>query len=187
MRIFYVLYFTSITYLLAVTMPEFQGRWSSLCNNILSLIHHIRSSTSAAFLFAIATDPPSAAGPFSSMGGIDVCRVSTFGIDDTCHPFDAPIAYTPTLIFNTPATRTVSAIAAAPVAYNLVPYKDMFFMQPEIEIGLRKSKGSNSRQGGIPSNVEPIHILDLLSSAVSTLIIVQLLMVRKVAFGSQLL
>ena len=182
MRMFHVLYFTFVTYLLAVTMPESQGRWSSLYNSTLSLICYIRTATSAALIryhFALVTNPLSAENSFSPVGGVGICLVSAFGIDSTCHPLDVPIAPTPTLVFNTPATRTVSATAASPIVYNSVSYKDMFSTQPEIECGIRRSKASKSKLGGTPSNVQPAHFLDLLSTVTSTAIVVHLLMVRK--------
>lgn len=186
---FYVLYFTFITYLLAATMPESQGRWSSLYNDTLSLICYIRLATSTALLqyrFAAVTNPLLAGNSLSPVGGVDVCLVSFFGINSTCHPLDVPTTPTPTLVLNTPVTRTVSAIAASPILYDPVPYKDMFPTQPEIKIGLRKSQGSESKQGGIRSNVEPTRPSDFLSTATSTMIVLQLLMVREAFFDSLL-
>lgn len=181
MRILYVLYFTSITYLLAATITESQGRWTSLYDSILTLVCYVRSATSAKLLrysFAIVTNLLSVENSLSSVRGVDVCRVSAFGTDSTCHPLDVSITPTPTLVFNTPTTRTVSAIAASPIAYNPIPYKDMYSTQLEIKTGLRKSKERRSKNGGIPSNVETTSFLDSLSTAASTIIIVQLLMVR---------
>jgi hypothetical protein len=179
MRTFYVLNFAFIAYLLAVTMPESQGRWYCLYDNALSSIRYIRSATSATLLrchLGILTNPLSVENPLSSVGGVGACRGAAFGIDITCHPLDFSIIPTPTLLLDSSATRTLSAIAASPVVYGLVPYEDMFPTRPKIKTGLRKE--SKSREG------RPIHLLDLFSTVASTTIVVQLLMVRKVTFDS---
>lgn len=181
MRTFSVLYLSFIIYLLAITMPESQRCWSCLNENVLSLIRYIRSATPARLLqchFGNTNNSISAEAPFSSVGGIDVCRVSAFEIDSICHPLDAPIVPTPTHLLDISATRTVSAIAPSPVAYCLVPYEDMFPTQPKIKIRSRKSK--ESRQGGVPSDVEQNNLFALLCATISTMIVVQFLMVRKV-------
>jgi hypothetical protein len=99
MKIFYALYFTLVAYWLATNMPESQGRWLALCKDVVSLISY---------------------NHFSWTGGFDACWLSPFGIDGTCHPLDIPITPTPTIVLNESATHTVSAIAASPVALNLV-------------------------------------------------------------------
>ena len=183
MQIFHVLYFTFIAYLLAVTIPESQGRWLALCQGTLSLISYIRLTASATILpyrLAIVTNPLPAEKSFPSMGKNDVCWLSPFGIYGICHPLDTPSTPTPTVVLNTPATRTSSAIAASPIGYKLTLYEDTFFARPNTKNAPRKSKGYKSRQGGIPSNVESIGPLDLLSTITSTMIIVQFLMVRRV-------
>ncbi|KAF9644666.1 hypothetical protein BDM02DRAFT_3190374 [Thelephora ganbajun] len=180
MQIFYVFYFTLVTYLLAMTMPESQGRWPTLYEDVLSLISYTHWTTSAVLFpyhFVIVMNSVSVENLFSSMGEIDVCWLSPFGTDGTCHPLDIPIAPTPTLILDTPATLTVPAIATSPTAFNLISHKDMFPVQLETKYMPGKSKEFKSTQGGAPNDAESPHLLDLLTAAASTMVIIQLLMV----------
>lgn len=158
MQIFYVFYFTLVTYLLATTMPESQGRWLALSRNIVSLISYAHSTT-----------------PVS----VDTCWPSSFGIDDTCHPLDLFITPTPTVISSTPATRTVSAVAASPIGFNTVSYRDVFAERFDIARAPRNRKNSKPTQRGTLCGVELAHLLDLLTTVTSTMIIVQLFTVRK--------
>ncbi|KAF9785796.1 hypothetical protein BJ322DRAFT_1056398 [Thelephora terrestris] len=179
MQICYVLYFTLIAYLLAVTIPGSQERWSALNMNVVSLISHIHSTTSTTLLsycFSFVTSSLSAEKRFSSAGRIDVCRLSPLRTDGTCHPLDSPTTPTPTLILNTSATRTGSAIAASPIGYNPTPYNDAFFLSLDTRNAPRKSEGFKSRKDEIPSN--SVGPSCLLSAMTSTMIIVQCLMVR---------
>jgi hypothetical protein len=181
MQILYVFYFTLVAWLFAVTMPESQGRWFALCKAVVFLVSYVPSTTSAGSLpyrFVIVTNSVSAENSFSSTGGVDVCWLSLFGLHGTCHPLDIPFAPTPTIILDTPGTRTVSAITASPIALNLVLYKDMYTVQFETTKPLRKSKESKPTQGGTPGDAKPANPLDLLTTAVSTMIVVQLLTVR---------
>jgi len=182
MQIFYVLYFTLVICLLAVTVPESQGRRPTLYEVVMSLISYNHSTTSAASLqhrFAIITNSVSAENSISSTGGVDVCWSSPFGINGTCHPLDTPAAPTPTTVQNASATRTVSATIPSPIAFNLVLYKDMFAVQLETTKTLGNSKEFKSTQGGIPSGAESPHLLDLLTTATWTMAIVHLLAVHK--------
>lgn len=181
MQTLYVLYFTFIAFLLAVTIHESQGRWSILCQDILSLISHNSSTTSMASLshrFTI-TDSLSVENSLSSTGEFDVCWLSPFGVHGACHPFDAPPGPTPTLVLNVFATRTVSAIPATPIGYNLVLYKDIFAPQFDAKRTPRKSNESRSTRSVTLNNVKSIGFLGTLSTLASTVIIVQLLMVYK--------
>jgi len=139
-------------------MPEAQGRWLALSRDIVSLISYAHSTTPV---------------------GVDACWPSSFGIDGTCHPLDLLIIPTPTVVPSTPATRTVSAVAASPIPFNPVSYKDVFAEQFEITRAPRNRKNSKPTQRGTPCGVELAHLLDLLSTVASTMIIVQLLTVRK--------
>lgn len=174
-----LLYFTFITFLLAVTMPESQGRWFILYQDILSLISCTRSTTSTTSLPRrfIMTDSLLAENSLSSTGGFNVCWLSPFGVHGTCHPFDAPPGPTPTLVPNTPATRTVSAIPASPIGYHLVLYSDMFASQLKTERKPKKLNESKSTRSVIPNSMKSTGFLGMLSTVTSTVIIVQLLMV----------
>ena len=141
-----------------MTMPESQGRWLALSKGTVSLISYAHSATPV---------------------GVDACWPSSFGIDGTCHPLDLSIIPTPTVVPSTPATRTVSAVAASPIPFNPVSYKDAFAEQFEITRAPRNRKKSKSTQRGTPCGVELAHLLDLLTTVASTMIIVQLLTVRK--------
>ena len=136
-QIFCMLYLTLVTYLLAMTIPESQGRWSALSKDIVSLISYAHLTISP---------------------GVDASWLSPFGIDDTCHPLNLSTP-TPTVVPSTPATRTVSAITASPIAFNPVLYKDIFAVQLEITKAPRSPKRSKSAQGRIPCGVESAHLL----------------------------
>ena len=134
-----------------MAMPESQGRWLALFKDIVSLISYDHSTTPVA---------------------VDACWPSSFGINGACHPLDPLIIPTPTVVPSTLATRTVSAVAASPIAFNPVSYGDMFAEQVEITRAPRNRKKSKSTQ-------ESAHLLDLLTTVASTTIIVQLFTVRK--------
>ena len=182
MHIFYLLYRAVITLLLAITMPESRGRWSGLYEVIVSILSYTRSTTSAIWLpyqFVTGAAPVSTDDSFSSTEGIDVCWESSFGINGTCHPLDDPITPTPTVVPDAPANRTVSAILASPIPFNPVLYKDIFIVQSKI----RGPNQSESTQAKILSEAASAHLLDLFNTAVSTVIVVQFLTVRKSVFA----
>lgn len=186
MRIFYLLYFASIACLLAITIPGSWEPWTDLYRNALSFISYMYPTASGmppSYNLVFVTDSMSAENSFSSLGGIDICWLSPFGIDGTCHPLDAPPAPTPTLVFNTSATHTLSAVAASPVVYKPVLYKDAFASQFETGGVSRMPKESGLVRGGPSNSMEPTHFLDLISSATSMMIVAQLLMVREYTFN----
>lgn len=181
MRIFDLFYLTLVSCLLSLTIPESQGRWSALYRNVLSLISYARltcSTLSRPNYFAIVTNSPSSDDSFCLIGEAGVCRQAAFGIDDTCHPLDAPTTPTPTLVLNVSATRTVTAIAASPIAFNPILYKDTFATQFDAKNVLRKSKRPKSVLGHILSEKHSVHLPDFLSAAISTIIVVRMLTVR---------
>ena len=181
MRIFYLLYRAVITLLLAITMPESRGRWSGLYEVIASILSYTRSTTSAIWFpyqFVTGTAPVSADDSPSLTEGMDVCWESSFGINGACHPLDNPIIPTPTVVPDAPATRTVSAILASPIPFNPVLYKDIFIVQPKIAKVPRSPRQFGSTQAEVLSEAASVRLLDLLNTAVSTAIVVQVLTVR---------
>jgi hypothetical protein len=131
-----------------MTMPESQGRWSTLSKDIVSLISYAHSTISASVDACWPSPPPP-------------------GIDDTRHTLDLTTP-TPTIVPSTPATRVVSTTTATPIAFNLVLYKDMFAVQLETTKALMNPKAFKSMQGGTPS-----YFLDLLTTVASTMVIVR--------------
>ena len=187
MHIFHLLDLAIVTFLLAITMPESRGRWSGLYEDFVSMLSYTRSTISAISLpyqFVTGTTSVSADNSLSLVEVVDICWQASFGIHGTCHLLDNPITPTPTVVPDAPVTRTVSAILASPIPFNRVSYKDILVVQPKITRGSRDPKQSKSTQANILSEAAQVYYLDLLDTAVSTMIVIQVLTVRKSVFDS---